>query len=153
MAGESIHVPSSTVRRVKGIAKLLIPVVLTAAATSITTAWGWLKTRTSVEEIRPLLVDVTIVAKAAQSQGFSTQQDVNMLKALSLELAKATIDLHAHAEVERAYSKSPRRTEYIDRARRFYARELERRLHEHPNNPAEAVRFTRLAVWRPDRDD
>ena len=153
MAGESIHVPSSTVRRIKGVAKLLIPVVLTAAATSLTTAWGWLKTRTSVEEIRPLIVDVSIIAKAAQSQGFSTQQDVTMLKTLAVEMAKATIDLHAQAEVDRAYSKSPRRTEYMDRARRFYARELERRLNEHPTNPADAVRFTRLAVWRPDRDD
>lgn len=153
MTAESIHVPASTVRRVSGIAKLLIPVVLTAAATSLTTTWGWIRSRTSVDEIRPLIVEVSITAKAAQSQGFTTHQEVLALKALAAELAKATIELHAQIEVDRAYSKSPRRNEYIDRARRFYARELERRLTEHPNNPAEAVRFTRLAVWRPDRDD
>jgi hypothetical protein len=153
LTAESIHVPASTVRRISGIAKLLIPVVLTAAVTSLTTTWGWIRSRTSVEEIRPLLTDVTIVAKAAQSQGFSTYQDVLALKSLGNELAKSVVDLHAQSEVDRAYSKSPRRNEYIDRARRFYARELERRLTEHPNNPAEAVRFTRLAVWRPDRDD
>lgn len=150
---ESIHVPSSTVRRIKGVAKLLIPVVLTAAATSLTTTWTWIKSRTSVDEVRPLIVEATVIARAAQSQGFTAHQDVIALKALATELAKTTIDLHAQAEVERAYSKSPRRVEYMDRARRFYARELERRLSEHPNNPAEAMRFTRLAVWRPDRDD
>lgn len=150
---ESIHVPSSTVRRVKGIAKLLIPVVLTAAATSLTTTWTWIKTRTSVDEVRPLIVEAKIVAKAAQEQAFSNQQEARKLRHLAMELAKATIDLHAQAEVERAYSKSPRRVEYMDRARRFYARELERLLTEHPNSPADAVRLTRLAVWRPDRND
>lgn len=153
MSGGSIHVPATTVQRLKGIAKLLVPVILTAAATSLTTTWGWIRSRTSVEEVRPLLADVTIIAKAAQSQGFANHQDTVALQQLAAELARATIELHAQAEVDRAYSKSPRRPEYIERARRFYARELERRLVEHPSNPAEAVRFTRLAVWRPDRDD
>ena len=149
----SIHVPASTVQRLKGIAKLLIPVILTAAATSATTTWGWIKSRTSVEEVRPLIVDVTIVAKAAQSQGFTNRQDILALQALTAELTRTVIGLHAQAEVERAYGKSPRKTEYMDRAMRFYARELERRLLEHRQDPAEAVRLTRLAVWRPDRDD
>ena len=149
----SLYVPASTVQRAKGIAKLLIPVVLTAAATSATTTWGWIKSRTSVQEVQPLLVDVTIVAKAAQSQGFSNHQDILALQSLANELASTVIALHAQAEVDRAYSKSPRRTEYMDRAQRFYARELDRRFAEHRNDPAEAVRLTRLAVWRPDRDD
>ena len=149
----SIHVPASTVQRVKGIAKLLVPVILTAAATSATTTWGWIKSRTSVEEIRPLIVDVTIVAKAAQSQGFSNHQDIAALQQLTLELSKTAIELHAQAEVERAYGKSPRKPEYIERARRFYLRELERLLVLHRSDPAEAIRLTRLAVWRPDRDD
>ncbi len=151
--GDSIYVPAATASRLKGIIKLLVPVVLTAAATSATTTWGWIKSRTSVDEIRPLIADVSITAKAAQSQGFGHHQSIIALQQLALELSKATIELHAQIEVDRAYSKSPRRNEYIDRARRFYARELERRLVEHPNNPADAVRFTRLAVWRPDRDD
>jgi hypothetical protein len=151
--GESIYVPAATATRLKGFAKLLIPVVLTAAATSATTTWGWIKSRTSVDEIRPLITDVTIIAKAAQSQGFSNHQVLLQLQQLSAELARTTIELHAQAEVDRAYGKSPRRPEYIERARRFYQRELDRRLAEHPSNPAEAVRFTRLAVWRPDRDD
>ena len=151
--GESIYVPAATASRIKGAAKLLIPVILTAAATSFTTTLGWIKTRTSVDEVRPLIVDVSIIAKAAQSQGFSNHQTLVQLQQLSAELAKATIELHAQAEVDRAYSKSPRRYEYIERARRFYQRELDRRLTEHPSNPADAVRLTRLAVWRPDRDD
>ena len=149
----SIHVPASTVQRIKAIVKLLVPVVLAAVATSLTTTWAWIKTRTSVDEVRPLVADVSIVAKAAQSQGFSNHQDLVALQQLAAELARTTIELHAQAEVDRAYSKSPRRTEYIDRARRFYIRELERRLTEHPQNAADAVRLTRLAVWRPDRDD
>lgn len=150
---QSLHVPAATVSRVKAITKLLIPVILTAAATSATTTWTWIKSRTSVDEVRPLVADVSIVAKAAQAQGFSNHQDVTTLQQLTAELARTTIELHAQAEVDRAYNKSPRRSEYIERARRFYVRELERRLTEHPNNPAEAVRFARLAVWRPDRDD
>lgn len=149
----SIHVPASTVQRAKSIAKLLVPVILTAAATSATTTWGWIKSRTSVEEIRPLIVDVTIVAKAAQSQGFSNHQALVALQSLSAEMARSVIELHAQSEVERAYGKSPRKPEYIERARRFYVRELERRLAEHRSDPAEAIRLTRLAVWRPDRDD
>jgi hypothetical protein len=149
----SIHVPGPTVQRAKSIAKLLVPVILTAAATSATTTWGWIKSRTSVEEIRPLLVEVTIAAKAAQSQGFTNHQDLAAQQSLALELSKSLIELHAQAEVDRAYGKSPRRPEYIERARRFYLRELERLLVLHRNDPAEAVRLTRLAVWRPDRDD
>lgn len=150
---ESIRVPAATVRRATAIGKLLIPVVLTAAATAATTTWGWIRSRTSVDEIRPLIVDVNLIAKEAQSQGHTNHSEVLALQALAVELAKATVELHAQAEVDRAYSKSPRRGEYIERARRFYTRELERQLASHGTNPAEAVRLTRLAIWRPDRDD
>ena len=150
---ESIRVPASTVRRATAIGKLLVPVVLTAAATAATTTWGWIRSRTSVDEVRPLLVDVTLVAKEAQSQGHTNHGEILALQALALEMAKTLIELHAQAEVDRAYAKSPRRAEYIERARRFYAREFERRLAEHGANPAEALRLSRLAVWRPDRDD
>lgn len=149
----SIHVPGPTVQRFKAIAKLLVPVILTAAATSATTTWGWIRSRTSVDEIRPLIIDVTIIAKASQSQGFANHQDIAALQQLTLELSKSVIELHAQAEVERAYGKSPRKPEYIERARRFYLRELERLLVLHRNDPSEAVRLTRLAVWRPDRND
>ena len=150
---DSIHVPGPTVSRAKAIAKLLVPVILASVATSATTTWSWIKSRTSVDEIRPLIVDVTVMAKASQSQGFSNHQDVAALQSLTLELSKTVIELHAQAEVERAYGKSPRKPEYIERARRFYLRELERLLVLHRNDPAEAIRLTRLAVWRPDRDD
>ena len=150
---ESIHVPSQTVRRATAIGKLLVPVILTAAATSLTTTWGWIRSRTSVDEIRPLIVDVSLIAKEAQSQGHTNHGQVLALQALGDELAKTSIELHAQAEVDRAYSGSKRRSEYIERARRFYARELERQLAAHPGNPGEALRLSRLAVWRPDRDD
>jgi hypothetical protein len=150
---ESIHVPAHHVSRAKAILKLLVPVVLTAAATSATTTWGWIRSRTSVEEIRPLIVDVTIVAKAAQSASFSNEQELHAQQRVTLELCKVATELHAQSEVERAYGSSKRRIEYMDRSRRFYLRELERLLAEHRSDPAEALRLTRLAVWRPDRDD
>lgn len=153
MPSESIHVPAHAVRRITGVAKLLVPVVLTAAVTSLTTTWGWIKTRTSVQEIEPLLVEVRLIAKAAQSDSFANHNELVSLQKLSIELAETSVELHAQAEVDRAYNKSPRRAEYIERARRFYLRELKRLLEIHPHDPAEAVRLTRLAVWRPDRDD
>jgi hypothetical protein len=150
---ESIRVPAATVRRAKAIAKLLVPVVLTAAATAATTTWGWIRSRTSVDEVRPLIVGATLIAKEAQSQGHTNHGEILALQALGVELAKTAIALHAQAEVDRAYSKSPRRVEYIDRAQRYYARELERQLTAHGVNTGEALRLARLAVWRPDRDD
>lgn len=150
---DSIHVPSETARRAKAIAKLLVPVILTAAGTSLTTTWGWVRSRTSVDEMRPLIVDVSLIAKEAQSQGHTNHGQILALQEMAGELAKTAIELHAQAEVDRAYSASKRRGEYIERARRFYARELERQLAAHPGNPGEALRLSRLAVWRPDRDD
>lgn len=135
----------------------MLPVIGTAALTSWATAWTatvtWFKTRTSVEEVQPLIVDVNLIAKAGQSQAHTNHADIQIQRELTSELARAMIELHAQAEVDRAYASNKRRSEYIERAKRFYMREFDRLLAEYPNHPSEAIRLTRLAVWRPDRDD
>jgi hypothetical protein len=161
---ESIHVPSQTVKRLRALAKLFVPVAMIAAGTAWTTTVTWFRTRTSAEEIRPeitrqideirpLLVECGTKAKDALAQANTQHVQVYALQQTALTLATALVELHAQAEVERAYPHSGQLSSFIERARKAYAREFERQLTEHPNDLVTAVKLTRLKVWRPDRDD
>lgn len=161
---ESIHVPTHTVRRLRSVAKLFIPVITIAAGTAWTTSATWVRTRTSLEEIEPLikkgfdeikpkLDECNDSAKGAHALIDTQRVQIYALQQSALSLVGTLVELHAQAEVARAYGSSKRLPEYIERARRFYAREFERQLSMHPNDIVQALRVTKLAVWRPDRND
>lgn len=148
---DSIHVPSKIGAWLKAIAKLFIPVVMVAAGTAWTTAYGWIKTRTSVDEIKPLIGECNAAAKEAQDQAKTQHAQIYTLQETALTLAEMVVELHAQAEVVRAYSGNKRFPEYVERARKFYHAEFERQQVEHPHEIVRALQLTRLAVWRPDR--
>lgn len=148
---DSIRVPSKTVAWFKAIAKLFIPVAMIAAGTAWTTAASWIKTRTSVDEIRPLIGECNALAKGAQDQLKTQHAQIYTLQETGQTLAEMVVELHAQAEVVRAYSGSKRLPEYVERARKFYRAEFERQQVEHPHELVRALQLTRLAVWRPDR--
>lgn len=150
---ESIHVPGQTVKRIKALAKLFIPVVMIAAGTAWTTTVTWFRTRPSTDEVTKLTGDCATIAKDAQDQANRQHVQILSLQNTVLLLANATVLLHAQAEVERAYSGTKRFPEYVERARKFYAAEFERQQLEHPNDIVTALTLTRLKMWRPDRDD
>jgi hypothetical protein len=149
---ESIHVPGSTVKRLKALAKLFVPVITIAAATAWTTSVTWFRTRPSTADVQKLTGECTAIAKEAQDQAKTNHVQIYALQDAALTLAREAIALHAQAEVMRAYSASKRLPEYIDRARKFYAAEFERELDEHPGELVRALRQAQRAVWRPDRD-
>lgn len=149
---DSIHVPGQTVKRIKALAKLFIPVVTIAAATAWTTTVTWFRTRPSTAEVQKLTADCTTIAKEAQDQGKTNHVQIYALQQTALKLAETAIELHAQAEVARAYGKSPHLPEYIDRARKFYANEFARELDERPGDIVRSLAQARRAVWRPDRD-
>jgi Zn-dependent metalloprotease len=149
---DSIHVPGQTVKRIKALAKLFVPVVTIAAATAWTTTATWIRTRTSTDEVTKMTADCTTIAKEAQDQTKTQHVQIFALQQTALTMADTLIELHAQAEVERAYSGSKRLPEYIDRARKFYKAEFERQQADHPNDIVRALTLARVAVWRPDRD-
>jgi hypothetical protein len=129
-----------------------MPILATALTAALGIGWKWLATRASMEDVAAKVAEVSIAAKAAQSSALTCETDAKQ-QALQLhELSVMALETWSQQEVERQYSKSPRKSEYMDRARRFYQREYETQLLTHANNPAEALRLTMLAVWRPDRE-
>lgn len=149
---DSIHVPSSQVKRAKALAKFFIPIIMVAAGTAWTTAVTWFRTRTSVDEVRPLIAECNTIAKDAKSMAKEQHAQIYALQNTVLLLAEIEVGLHAQAEVNRAYANSKHYPEYVERARRFYAAEFARQQTMHPNDIVRALTLTRLAVWRPDRD-
>lgn len=150
---ESLHVPASVVQRIVSVAKWLMPMLATGITTITALGWGWLSTRTSMNDVAPKIAEVATAAKAAQSGVLSCESEVAMAKAVAVETARTQLEIWGQVEVDRQYSKSPRRVEYIERARRFYVAAFESYLDRNPNDPATALRRARQAVWRPDRDD
>lgn len=126
-------------------------------ATGITTlgafSWGWISSRTSMTEVAPRIAEVAQAAKAAQSGTLKCEIDNDITRNLALESAKLQLEMWGQLEVDRQYSKSQRRSEYIERARRFYIAAFETHLERNPNDIAAALRRARGAVWRPDRED
>lgn len=149
----SIHVPASVVQRIISVAKWLMPFLATGITTITAFGWGWLSSRTSMSEVAPKIAEVSASAKAAQFAVLHCDTETSLAKSLAIEVAKTQLELWGQAEVDRAYPKSPRRIEYIERARRFYLASFESYLDRNPNDPATALRRARQAVWRPDRDD
>lgn len=156
MASESIHVSSTTVRRGRALfqllLKLLLPVMGVAAVTAWTTTATWFKTRTSLADVQTLTTECTTIAKDAQGQGNTQKVQIYALQQTVLALAETIVELHAQAEVERAYYASKRLPEYIARARSFYLAEFERQQDAHPNDIVKALKYTRAVAWRPDRN-
>lgn len=128
-----------------------MPVVAVAAATAWTTTVTWFETRPSVRDVQKLTGACTAIAKDAQEAGKVNHVQIYALQQTALALALMVVELHAQAEVERAYHGSKRLSEYIARARVFYLAEFERQQEAHPNDIVKALRHTRAAVWRPDR--
>jgi len=106
-----------------------------------------------MSEVAPKIAEVSSAAKAAQAAVLKCDVDTSTAKALAVEIARTELELWGQAEVERQYSKHPRRTEFIERAKRFYLAAFDSYLDRNPNDPATALRRARQAVWRPDRDD
>jgi hypothetical protein len=152
MTSDSIHVPSAQAKRLKALAKFVLPIIGIAAGTAWTTTATWIRTRPSSDDVAKTTAECTTLAKDAQDQGKTHHAQIYALQDAALQLARITIGLHAQAEVERAYSGSKRLPEYIDRARKFYTAEFERELDEHPGELVRAVRQAQRVVWRPDRD-
>lgn len=149
----SIHVPASVVQRIVAIIKWSLPFLATGITTITAFGWGWLSSRTSMSEVAPKLAEVSMAAKAAQSAVLRCDVETGSAKALAVEIARTELELWGQAEVDRQYPKSTRRTEYIERAKRFYLAAFDDYLDRNPNDPATALRRARQAVWRPDRDD
>ena len=149
---DSIYVSATTGARIRAVAKLLLPLVAVAATAGWTSAYTWVRTRSSSDDVSAAVgackTDTKDLVDKLQTQHalvYALQSDVQIL-------AELAIDLHAQSEVERAYGASPRRVEYIDRAVRWHRAEYARRLAEVPGDVRRALTLTRLAVWRPDRD-
>lgn len=106
-----------------------------------------------MSEVAPKIAEVGLSAKAAQSSAFTCEVEAKLAHALALETARTQLETWAVSEVDRAYSRSPRRGEYVERARRFYAAAFDTYLEKNPNDPATALRRARQAIWRPDRED
>lgn len=149
----SIHVPASVVQRIVSIARWLMPMLATGVTTITALGWTWISSRTSVAEVSPKIAEVSSTAKAAASSALSCEVQAKMAQALALETARAQLETWAVSEVDRQYSRSPRRGEYIERARRYYAAAFDSYLEKNPNDPANALRRARQAIWRPDRED
>lgn len=146
---DSIHVPASTVQRVLAVLRWVWPAFSIGLTTVVGFGAKWIMSRTSIEDVAPLIADVRTKAAEAQSTAFhgcslATEQ-ASQLEQMRLML----LDVWATAEVDRAYSKSPRRSEYIESARRFYQRTYHEALRT--NQPAAALELTHSAEWRPDR--
>lgn len=129
-----------------------MPILATALTAALGIGWKWLATRASTDDVAAKVAEFSSAAKAAQSSALTCETDINIQASLLHELSLMALESWSSAEVDRQYSKSPRRAEYMDRARRFYRREYETQLLTHANNPAEALRLTMLAVWRPDKE-
>lgn len=156
---ESIHVPAHAVRRFHTFVKFAWPIA--AGLATILGSWWtygsvWVKTRTSLDAVRielaPDIGKIATAAAAAQSDVHHAANDAAQAKAIALELVLTELELWGQAEVERAYRDSPRRSEYIHRARSFYVAAFKERMAVDPSNPADALARARLRTWRPDRD-
>lgn len=130
-----------------------MPFLATGITTITAFGWGWLSSRTSLKEVAPKIAEVSIAAKAAQTAVLRCDVETAVAKSLAIETAKTQLEMWGQAEVDRAYPKSPRRAEYIERARRFYLAAFDTYMDRNPNDPASALRRARQAVWRPDRED
>ena len=149
---DSIHVPSATAKHLKALAKLFVPVIMIAAGTAWTTAVSWFRTRPSTTEVQKLTAECTTLAKEAQERSETNHAQIYELQNAALAQARLAIELHAQAEVERAYFGSKRFPEYVERARKFYRAEFEKALDEHPGELVRAVNLAQRALWRPDRN-
>lgn len=150
---QSIHVPATVVEKAAAVVKWLVPIIGTGALSALGLGWTWLHSRTSMVEVAPKIAEVAISAKAAQSDAHHCAVEVESVKALALETARTQLETWAVAEVDRQYSRSSRRAEYIERARRFYLAAFEMYLERNPNEAAKALSRARQSIWRPDRED
>jgi hypothetical protein len=148
---DSIHVKASTVERWAAVLRWVWPVVSIAMTTVAGFGFRWVLSRTSIEDVAPLIAKSNIAAAEAQSSALHCSSLAEVQSAQLTQITKMLLDTWAIAEVDRAYSKSPRRSEYIDSARKFFAREYSDQLERHANDPARALELARAAEWRPDR--
>lgn len=149
----SIHVPASVVERIVAIAKWLMPMLATGITTVTALGWTWISSRTSMTEVAPEIAKVNLSAKAAQSSALTCELEAKMAHALAVETAQMALSAWAVSEVDRQYSRSQQRGEYIQRAREFYQAAFERYMEKYPTDPAKALARAREAGWRPDRRD
>ena len=135
------------------VVKWLLPILGTGALSALGLGWGWLHSRTSLDEVAPRIAEVSIAAKAAQSSGLHNETELAQVKALAVENARLQLQLWGQAEVTRAYARSPNLANYIERARRYYLAAFDDYLERNPNDPAAALRRATQLTWRPDRED
>jgi hypothetical protein len=148
---ESIHVPATTVHRIATVVQWIAPYIVAGIITLCGFGSRWIISRTSIDEVKQeiRLSDVKEIAEAGQRLGTHCDSIVQLHDAQIQELGKTIVLIWADSEVDRAYSRSPRRSEYIESARKFYAREYQAQLKSNPTNPALALEITRSVEWQP----
>jgi hypothetical protein len=152
---ESIHVSSSTVQKIKPVLTWIWRGISAAAVACCGLGFVWLQTRASIKDIGDAVGPANTAAAAAQSTAHHAANVAEEALKLSVETARMQAELWGQAVVERAYNSSPRRQEYIERARAFYVNAFDdlRRTPQYENDPVGAIERVRRLTWRPDRAD
>lgn len=150
---KSLHVPATVMQRVAGVVRWLAPYALAGVVALVGFGWRWFESRVSRADVGTIVAAASAEAKAAKVTAFAAE---TLAKAHELQLAevwKHIVAARAELKVLRAYGSAdaPTRSQYIDEAQAFYAREYEIQLSRNRLNPAEAARLALLATWRPDR--
>ena len=148
---ESIYVPSSSIKRWTKIFGVIAAVAGPVAPFVV----DWVTTRPSRDEMSKAVEPAMSASRAAQSDVLTCSSLAASLEKLAEQQGLVTAELWGQAVVERAYNGSPRRQEYIERARNYYRRNF-KRLYESPEfrgRPSQALEQTLLLTWRPDRED
>jgi hypothetical protein len=150
MPERSIHVPASVVQTIKRTLAWMIPSA-SVVMSSVALGYRWLGDRASITEVGDRLAPVARAAEAAQAEAFHCSSVLHDEQILVNKAWAEVVLLHAELEVYRRYSSQPpqRRAELIEDARRTFSAEFADRLHDTPNDPAEAARLALLARWRP----
>lgn len=149
---DSIYVPSSAIKTWKKV----VAVVAAIATPLSPPVVSWVSSRPSRDEMSGEIAKANIAAKAAQSDTLSASNAAEQALALATETARQSAELWGQAVVERAYNNSPRRAEYIERARNYYRDRFDafRKSTEFRGDPAGALqRAIKESPWRPDRSD
>jgi hypothetical protein len=152
---ESIHVPSSTVRKIKPVLTWVWRGISAVSVAACGFGWVWLQTRASITDIGEAVEPALTASAAAQSTAHHSANVADAALRLAVETARMQAELWGQAVVERAYDRSPHRQEYIDRARAYYRNAFDdlRKSPQYASDPEGALERTRSMVWRPDRPD
>jgi hypothetical protein len=150
---QSIHVPSSVVKKTIGRVVLgLLALLGTASATGITLAWQWIVARIDGPAVATMIAPTSLAAQGAAADAHHASSLSNVHQAELALVWRELVYMHAELEVHRRYSKAPDKGALLERARKFYGDAYETDREENKNEPPSfsARRVMRL-TWRPDQ--